>query len=126
MHSTTTAQALRTRRAIEQASDYRVSRAVTEGPGAGVSFWVANTRARKIYRVCEGRCDCMDQKRHPSLKCKHVILCEEFLGINEPLPVEEQEMSEAEAAALTAELLRETDVEMERIRRERDQLWPDA
>jgi len=132
MNSTTNAQAIRTRRAQEQASDYRVSRAVIEGPGAGVSFWVASATKRKIYLVHEGRCDCLDYVNRcqdaegtpNGLKCKHILLCEDYLGINERLPVEEQEMDEVEAATLTAELQRETDAEMERIRRERDLLWP--
>lgn len=138
MNSTTNCQAIRTRRAIEQAADYRVSRAVIEGPGAGVSFWVANASKRKIYLVHQGICSCPDYVkrcqdaagRPNGLKCKHVVLCEEFLGINEIIADEEdfsaegcstEELDPEYTEQLAAELQAETDAAMARIRREQNE-----
>jgi len=122
-------------RAYIEAGNYIVSPASCEGQD-----WDVIKRDGGYYTVDLGAatCTCPDfQHRGQERACKHIELVKLHVAADAPalaysetvVPHAEDPFADAHeldpeyAAQLTAELQRETDVELDRIRRERDLLW---
>ena len=91
--NSTTAQTIRTERARTERPNYECR---TSYIGGSLSVFVVNTVNQVVYTVRAGRCNCEDFIRRcdgRGLKCKHILLAEEHLGLNEAEPLESAEPS---------------------------------